>query len=478
MRNEYPLYLNGAWTPQTDGCVREDIEPATGKPLFTVHRAGPADVETALASAAAAFPGWAAAIADVRERVLLRAADVMESRAEEFLELLVREGGKAQSIARGEFAGSVNLFRVAAGECRRHTTEMYPAGKPGQMSLAVRHPLGVILGILPFNYPLILSVKKLAFALAAGNSFILKPSPHTPAVCLLLGEVLHEAGLPAGVLSVVPVADESLSAVLAQDKRVRMVSFTGGGNAGRKIAMAAAQDFKRTAMELGGKNPLLVLRDYDLDEAVKTAGLGAFSNQGQLCMATSRILVEEPLYEAFCEKLRDYALSLKVGDPTDPDVFIGPLIDERHCDFVRSQVDDAVAKGAALLCGGTHEGPFFRPTVLCNVDESMRIFYEESFAPVTSVIPVKDADEALAKCNDNLFGLSAAVLTHDLDRAIELGMKIEAGMVHINDLTYLSSTTAPCGGWKESGVGREGGQFSMDDYTELKWLTFQSNRTW
>ena len=428
--------------------------------------------------AAAAFSGWAAAMADVRERVLLRAADVMESRAEEFLELLVREGGKAQSIARGEFAGSVNLFRVAAGECRRHTTEMYPAGKPGQMSLAVRHPLGVILGILPFNYPLILSVKKLAFALAAGNSFILKPSPHTPAVCLLLGEVLHEAGLPAGVLNVVPVADESLSAVLAQDKRVRMVSFTGGGNAGRKIAMAAAQDFKRTAMELGGKNPLLVLRDYDLDEAVKTAGLGAFSNQGQLCMATSRILVEEPLYEAFCEKLRDYALSLKVGDPTDPDVFIGPLIDERHCDFVRSQVDDAVAKGAALLCGGTHEGPFFRPTVLCNVDESMRIFYEESFAPVTSVIPVKDADEALAKCNDNLFGLSAAVLTHDLDRAMELGMKIEAGMVHINDLTYLSSTTAPCGGWKESGVGREGGQFSMDDYTELKWLTFQSKRTW
>ena len=160
MRNEYPLYLNGAWTPQTDGCVREDIEPATGKPLFTVHRAGPADVETALASAAAAFPGWAAAMADVRERVLLRAADVMESRAEEFLELLVREGGKAQSIARGEFAGSVNLFRVAAGECRRHTTEMYPAGKPGQMSLAVRHPLGVILGILPFNYPLILSLRK------------------------------------------------------------------------------------------------------------------------------------------------------------------------------------------------------------------------------------------------------------------------------------------------------------------------------
>lgn len=478
MRNEYPLYLNGAWTPQTDGCVREDIEPATGKPLFTVHRAGPADVESALASAAAAFPGWAAAMADVRERVLLRAADVMESRAEEFLELLVREGGKAQSIARGEFVGSVNLFRVAAGRMPPPHDGDVPGGQAGAdvsgcASSARRHS---------GNTPVQLSADPLGekAGVRAGRGQQL----HSQAVAA------HPGGVPAarrgaargrspgGRAQRCPVADESLSAVLAQDKRVRMVSFTGGGNAGRKIAMAAVQDFKRTAMELGGKNPLLVLRDYDLDEAVKIAGLGAFSNQGQLCMATSRILVEEPLYEAFCEKLRDYALSLKVGDPTDPDVFIGPLIDERHCEFVRSQVDDAVAKGAALLCGGTHEGPFFRPTVLCNVDESMRIFYEESFAPVTSVIPVKDADEALAKCNDNVFGLSAAVLTHDLDRAMELGMKIEAGMVHINDLTYLSSTTAPCGGWKESGVGREGGQFSMDDYTELKWLTFQSNRPW
>ena len=185
MRNEYPLYLNGAWTPQTDGCVREDIEPATGKPLFTVHRAGAADVETALATAAAAFPGWAKTMADARERVLLRAADIMESREAEFMELLVREGGKAQPIARGEFAGSVNLFRVAAGECRRHTTEVYPAGKPGQLSMAVRQPLGVILGILPFNYPLILSVKKAGVRAGCGQQL------HPQAVAA------HPGGVPA-----------------------------------------------------------------------------------------------------------------------------------------------------------------------------------------------------------------------------------------------------------------------------------------
>lgn len=478
MEKEYRLYIDGQWTPQRDGCVAPDREPATGGTLCLVHRAGPGDAEAALASAQAAFPGWAGAMADRRETVLLRAADLLERREAEFLELLVREGGKPQAIARGEFRGSVGVLRVAAGECRRHNTDFMPPTKPGQISMAVRRPLGVILGILPFNYPLILSVKKLAYALAAGNSFLLKPSPHTPAVCLLLGEVLTEAGLPAGVLNVVPLADESLSEKLARDSRVRMVSFTGGSRAGRQIAAAAAADLKRVALELGGKNPLLLLRDFDVDEAVRIAASGAFSNQGQLCMATSRILVEAPLYEPFCAGLASAAEALKVGDPTDPAVSIGPLIDAGHGPFVLGQIADAVAKGARVIAGGTCDGPFFRPTVLRDVTPDMRIFREESFAPVTSVVRVRDAEDALEKCNDNLYGLSAAVLTHDLDKAVELGMRIDAGMVHINDMTYLSATTAPSGGTRESGLGREGGRYSMDEYTELKWLTFQTGGRW
>ena len=228
MRTEYQLYIDGQSVSHADGCVRPDLEPATGKPLCQVHRAGPQDVERALASAQAAFAEWSLTMADQRERILLRAADILEQREEEFMEVLVRESGKAQAIARGEFRGSVGVFRVAAGECRRHSTDFLPPTKPGQMSMVVRQPLGVILGIAPFNYPLILSVKKLTYAIAAGNSFILKPSPHTPAISLLLGEVLTQAGLPAGVLNVVPVADEALSANLADDSRVRMVSFTGG----------------------------------------------------------------------------------------------------------------------------------------------------------------------------------------------------------------------------------------------------------
>jgi len=478
MRNEYKLYIHGQWADQTDGCVRPDTEPATGKELFTVHRAGAADVERAIASCAEAAPGWAAVMADQREAVLLKAADILASREEEFMELLVREGGKPQHIARGEFRGTVGVFRVAAGECRRHFTTVFPPTKPGQVSMTVRRPLGLILGILPFNYPLILSVKKLAYAIAAGNSFLLKPSPYTPAICLLLGEVLTQAGLPDGVLNVVPVADEALSAVMAQDKRVRMVSFTGGTKTGRAIAEAAARDFKRVALELGGKNPLILLKDFDVDEAVQIAASGAFANQGQLCMATSRIIVEEPLYEEFCEKMAAHTRTLKYGDPTDPAVVVGPLIDEKHCPFVKGQMDDAVAKGAKLLVGGSYEGPLFAPTVLADVTPAMNIFYEESFAPVTSIVKAKGPYDALRLCNDNRFGLSASLLTHDMDLAMELGMKMEAGMIHINDLTYLSATVHPSGGWKDSGIGQEGGRYSMDDYTELKWITFQTNKSW
>ena len=476
MREEYQLYINGGWMPQTDGCVREDIEPATGKTLFTVHRAGPQDVEKALQSAADAAEKWKNVLPADREAILLRAADVMASREEEFLELMVREGGKPQHIARGEFKGTLGVFRVAAGECRRHTTDFFPPTKPGQMSMTVRSPLGVILGILPFNYPIILSVKKLAYAIAAGNSFILKPSPHTPAMSLLLGEVLTQAGLPDGVLNVVPVADEALSAAMAEDRRVRMVSFTGGTRAGRDIARECAGAFKRFAMELGGKNPLILLKDFNVDQAVEIAAAGAFSNQGQLCMATSRIIVEAPLYDEFCEKMGKKAASLKMGDPVDPTVMVGPIIDEKHCLFVQAQVDDAVARGARLLTGGAYSGNFYAPTVLADVREDMEIFYEESFAPVTSIVRAEDPAHALRLCNDNHYGLSASLLTHDLDLAMELSQAMEAGMIHVNDLTYLSATVHPSGGWKDSGVGQEGGRYSMDDYTELKWITLQSTR--
>ena len=281
------------------------------------------------------------------------------------------------------------------------------------------------------------------------------------------------AGLPAGVLNVVPGRSEVIGDLLVDDPRVKMVTFTGSSAVGRSIAVRAARDLKKVAMELGGKNPMIVLADYGAEKAADIAAYGAFCHQGQVCMATSRIIVEEPVYETFCAALVRRAEGLKVGDPREEDTIIGPLIQPNKWEFIDGQIADAVGKGAGLLTGGRHEGPWYWPTVLSGVTPEMRIFHEETFGPVTSVVRARDAEHALALCNDNEYGLSAALLTHDLEKAWSLSLRMEAGMVHVNDTTFLSGTTAPSGGVKFSGFGREGGRYSMEDFTELKWLTMQ-----
>ncbi len=469
------LYIGGAWVPQTDGEVAEVKNPATGEVIARVHMAGPEDAEKALNAAhrAHVMGVWADTLPDQRERLLLRAADEMERRQEELTDLLIRESGSVRTKARGEVLGSAGVLRVAAGECRRLHGEVLQPGADGQISLAVRSPLGVVLGITPFNYPLILAIKKLAYALAAGDSFILKPSPLTPLTGLAIGEIFEAVGLPAGALNIVPGSGGIVGERLAEDDRVRMITFTGSSAVGRSLAVQAARGLKKVALELGGKNPLIVLRDFDPAEAADIAAYGAFCHQGQLCMATSRIIVEEPIYEAFCEALVRRAQGLPVGDPQKEETVIGPLIQPEKWKFIDGQIEDACGKGARLLTGGRHEGPWYWPTVLGDVTPAMRIFREETFGPVTSVVRAQDAWDALALCNVNDYGLSAALLTHDLEKAWQLGMRMEAGMVHINDTTYLSGTTAPSGGIKFSGFGREGGRYSMENFTELKWLTMQ-----
>ncbi len=471
---EYQLYIGGRWHPAGSGRVAEDINPADGRAWALVHMAGEKELEAALAGAYAAGETWAAVLPERREAILLKAAEVMLSRADELTEVLVTESGSAYAKAKGEVLGSAGIFRVAAGECRRHNTEILPPALEGQVSMTLRRPLGLILGITPFNYPLILAVKKLAYALAAGNTFLLKPSPHTPVISLLTAEILKEAGLPDHVLNVTPVETAEASGRLVNDPRVAMVSFTGSSRVGRRIAMDCAGNLKRYNMELGGKNPLILLEDYDLRQAAEIIGYGAFCHQGQVCMATSRVIAVGESYQAIQPLLVRRARSLKVGDPKDREVVVGPLIDQAHCAFIDGQIRDAVSKGATLLTGGRHQGPYYEPTVLAGVTPDMEIFYQETFGPVTSLIRAESPGEALALCNDNFYGLSAALLTNDLALAWELGQKIEAGMVHINDTTFLSATTAPSGGVKLSGAGREGGRYSMDEYTEIKWLTMQT----
>lgn len=469
---EYQLYINGEWKNTVTGYISQDKNPADDSIFAQVHFAGREEVDEAIASAQKAWKPWANTAADEKERILLKAADWMQEHIDEVADVLMGESGSAFGKAYFEAGFAVDILRAAAGECRRVFGEVQQQA-PGEISMISRLPLGVVAGIAPFNFPLLLALKKVAFALAAGNTFVLKPASATPVSGVMIAKALDAAGLPKGVFNLVPGSGEAVGKMLVEDERIRMVAFTGSTAVGKGIAAKASQRLKKYTLEMGGKNPLILLKDFDVEQAVKIAGFGAFFHQGQICMCTSRMIVEEPVYDQFCEKFTAYARTMKVGDPHQQDTIIGPLIKQEQCQIIDSQIKDAVSKGAVLLTGGTHEGNYYQPTVLSNVTPDMRIFYEESFGPVTSIIKAKDERDAVRLCNDNEYGLSSSLLTNDLSKAMALSLDMEAGMVHINNATVSDNSTVAFGGVKNSGVGREGGSYSIDEFTELKWITVQ-----
>jgi acyl-CoA reductase-like NAD-dependent aldehyde dehydrogenase len=347
---------------------------------------------------------------------------------------------------------------------------------PGQLSISVRKPLGVIAGIAPFNSPFLLSMKKIVYALATGNTFILKPSEETPVSGALIADIFQEAGLPAGVLNVIPGIPAEVGDLLVADPRVKMITFTGSTRTGRHLAVEAARHLKKFTLEMGGKSPLIVLKDADLDYAVDAAAFGIFLHQGQVCMANSKVIVEAPLFDAFAEKFKAKTATIKVGDPRDPATVIGPLIRLRQCDFIDGQLKDAKEKGATVVMGGTHKDQFYQPTVLTGVTPEMRIYHEESFGPVVSLIRAEDSEEALKIANDTEYGLAAAVITNDMQKALNISMRLESGMVHVNDTTISDEPHVPFGGTKNSGFGREGGRYSLEELTEVKWVTVQMGK--
>lgn len=469
---EYQLYINGQWKNTVSGKIIEDKNPADGSIFAKVHFAGEQEVEEAIAAAERAKESWANTPTSEREAILWRAADWMQNHIDEVAEVLMGESGSAFGKAYFEAGFAVDIFKTAAGECRRIFGELQQQIS-GEISMMRRLPLGVVAGIAPFNFPLILALKKVAFAIAAGNTFILKPASATPVSGVMIAKALDAAGLPAGVFNLVPGSGDVVGNRLIEDKRVKMIAFTGSTEVGRNIAAKASTLFKKYSLEMGGKNPLILLKDFDVEQAVKIAGFGAFFHQGQICMCTSRIIAEEAIYDEFCEKFTAYAKTMKVGDPHEKDTIVGPLIKQSQCEKIDEQIKDAVEKGATLLTGGTHQGSYYAPTVLKDVTPDMRIFYEESFGPVTSIIKAKNAEDAVRLCNDNEYGLSSSLLTNDLSKAMELSLAMEAGMVHINNATVADNSTVAFGGVKNSGVGREGGAYSIEEFTELKWITVQ-----
>jgi acyl-CoA reductase-like NAD-dependent aldehyde dehydrogenase len=449
--------------------LKEVRFPYNGEVITEVYQASDQDLEDAVLSAVKGFEITRKLPSHARSRILYNLLDQMENCSEELAEALVMEAGKTQNVARGEVARAKETVRVAAEEAKRIDGEIIPidwteAGE-GRMGFVRRLPLGPVLGIAPFNYPLNLACHKLAPAMAAGNSFILKPASATPISGLLLGEMVLEAGFPPEALSVVTCAGSKAEKLVA-DPRIAYFTFTGSSEVGWHLKSIAGR--KRVGLELGGNAAAIVHEDANIDYAVGRIAVGGFTNAGQNCISVQRVLLHRPIYNETLEKLLDRISALKVGDPRDPDVEVGPMIDEGAAADSYDMVQEALAQGAEVLLGGNCEGTMFQPTVLGDTRPDMRVNREEVFAPVITVAPYDDFDEALALANDTDYGLQSGLFTQNMNRIMRAFEEIEVGGLQVNDVSTFRVDQMPYGGVKGSGVGREGPRYTIEEMTEMK----------
>jgi acyl-CoA reductase-like NAD-dependent aldehyde dehydrogenase len=471
-------FIGGEWVGASDGRTFDDADPYTGEPVARVAAGTRDDARRAIEAAGAAAAAWAATPPAARQTIFLRAADILESRHDEVVDWLTRETGCTFGFAMFQMHFVPGLFRQAAGAAYTPVGQIIPSDLPGAFAMGVRRPVGVVAAIAPWNAALILSARSIAAPLVFGNTVVLKPSEWSPWVGgLLWGEIFAEAGLPAGALNVVthapgeagPIGDE-----LVENPLVRRINFTGSTATGRRLAEAAGRQLKRVVLELGGQNPLIVLADADLDYAVDAAAFGAFLHQGQICMSARRIIVERPIADEFVERLTAKTAGLKAGDPSEHDTIIGPLINAAALETVTRRVDDAVAKGARVLAGGQATGSCYAATLLADVPADSELAQFETFGPVAAIELAETADDAVRRANQTPYGLAAGILTGDPDRGLALADQLETGIVHVNDQTVHDEPQMPFGGVKDSGWGRFGGAFAMEEFTELRWVTVQS----
>ncbi|MBZ9668309.1 aldehyde dehydrogenase [Mesorhizobium sp. ES1-3] len=469
------LLIDGDKRDASGSASYDRIDPFTGKLATRAAAASVADANAAAEAAAAAFPAWSKTGPGERRALLSKAADVMASKVGEFTKLMMEETG-----ATGPWAGfnvmlAANMLREAAAMTTQISGEIIPSDKPGTLAMAVRQPAGVCLGIAPWNAPIILGTRAVAMPIACGNTVVLKASEMCPGTHRLIGQVLVEAGLPKGVINVVTNDPRDAAAIveaLVAHSSVKRVNFTGSTKVGRIIAELAGRHLKPALLELGGKAPLLVLDDADIDAAVNAATFGAFMHQGQICMSTERLIVDEKIADEFVAKLAARASQLPAGDPRGH-VVLGSLISSQAADKMEELVADAAAKGAKLVAGGKRTGTVVEATLLDHVTPAMRVYAEESFGPVKPVIRVKGEDEAVRVANDTEYGLSSAVFSRDIKRAMAVAARIQAGICHINGPTVGDEAQMPFGGVKGSGYGRFGGKASIAEFTDLRWVTIE-----
>ena len=473
------LLIGGKDVAASGGATFERRDPVTGEVASIAAAATVADANAACDAAAAAFPIWSAMGPTARRKILMKAADILEAKTPEFIKLVSGETGGSPGWGGFNCFLAAGMLREAGAITTQVTGQTIPTDKPGMLSLAVRTPAGVVLGIAPWNAPVILGVRSIAVPLAVGNTVVMKASEICPGVQVLIGKCLVEAGVPAGAVNVITHtaadAPQIVEALIAHPA-VRRVNFTGSTRVGRIIGELAARHLKPAVLELGGKAPLLVLDDANLDDAVDGAAFGAFMHQGQICMSTERVVVDEAVADQFVAKFAAKASSLPAGDPRNGNVVLGSLVSVQAAEKIERLVQDAVAKGAKLVAGGKREGSIMEATVLDHVKPHMDIYYEESFGPVASVIRAKGDDTLVAVANDTEYGLSSAVFSQNINRAVSVAQRIQAGICHINGSTVADEPQIPFGGVKGSGYGRFGGPYGIAEFTDVKWLTIESEQ--
>lgn len=471
------LLINGQWAPSATGKTVTTTDGVTGEPIAEVAAATLADVDRAIEAAASTAAEWAATSPGQRRDILEKAAHILAERSADITALMSREMGAAMGWCQFNVHVAAGMLREAAAQTYSMVGEVIPSDVPGLTALGVRQPAGVTVGIAPWNAPLVLGVRAVATPLAYGNPVILKASEQTPGTQAEIARALHDAGLPAGAINLITNAAEDAPQLverLVAHPAVRRINFTGSTRVGRIIGELAGKHLKRVVLELGGKAPMLVLRDAVIDDAVDAAVFGSFMNQGQICMSTERIVVASEVLGEFARKLTERAAALQVGDAADPATQIGPMVHEQACAHVESLIQDAVDLGAEVLTGGRRRGLFFEPTVLRGVTAKMRIYHEESFGPLASLISAGSEESAVEIANDTQYGLSSAIFSSDVAHALELAKRIKSGICHINGATVHDEPQMPFGGVGDSGFGRFGSRAALEEFTELRWITIQA----
>ncbi|MBI3531690.1 MAG: aldehyde dehydrogenase [Burkholderiales bacterium] len=476
--SDMSMLINGLKVSAENHAMFERRNPLDGRVATRAPAASPADAVMAVEAAAEAFKSWSQTGPSERRALLLKAADALEAKTPQFIEAVAAETGASAMWAGFNVHLAAGMIREAASLTTQISGEVIPSDVPGNLAMAVRQPAGVVLGMAPWNAPVILGVRAICVPLACGNTVVMKGSENCPHTHQLIIESFQDAGFPPGVVNYVTNAPADAAAVveaMVAHPAVRRVNFTGSTRVGKIIAMTCAKYLKPVVLELGGKAPMVILDDANIDDAVNGAAFGCFANSGQICMSTERIIVDQKIADAFVKKFVAKASALPLGDPRKPEpVVLGSVIGMSTVEHCNALIDDALAKGAKLLCGGKAENTLMPATLLDHVTPAMRIYSEETFGPVKAIVRVNGVDEAVACANDNEYGLSSAVFGGDIARAFNVARRIDSGICHVNGPTVHDEAQMPFGGVKGSGIGRFGGKAGIHEFTELRWITMQT----